>query len=72
VGRKPYVRFDNAHGVESLGGKYVKAPVTFDHWHQTEDDAGRPYPFTTAAQLLDDFWREVKRTMNEKGISNDL
>jgi hypothetical protein len=69
---RPYVRFDNAHGVERPGGKYVKAPVAFDHWHQTEDDAGRPYTFTTATQLLDDFWRQVKRVMNEKGIPNDL
>jgi len=57
---KPYVRFDNAHGVEWLGGKFVKAPVAYDHWHHTEDDEGRPYTFTTATQLLDDFWREVK------------
>jgi hypothetical protein len=28
--------------------------------------------FTTAMQLLDDFWREVKRLMTEKGIPNDL
>jgi hypothetical protein len=69
---KPYVRFDNAHGVEWLGGKFVKAPVAYDHWHQTEDDEGRPYIFTTATQLLDDFWREVKRAMNERGIPNDL
>ena len=62
----------NAHGVESLGGKYVKAPVTYDQWHQSEADAGRPYVFTTASPLLDDFWREVKRAMKEKGILNDL
>jgi hypothetical protein len=71
-GGKPYVRFDNAHGVEWPGGKYVKAPVAYDHWHHTEDDAGRPYIFTTATQLLEDFWREVKRVMNEKGIPNDI
>ncbi len=52
--------------------KFVKAPVAYDHWRQTEEDAGRPYGFTTAAQLLNDFWREVKRTMNERGIPNDL
>jgi hypothetical protein len=23
-------------------------------------------------QLLDDFWREVKRVMDERGIQNDL
>ena len=28
--------------------------------------------FTTAMKLLEDFWREVKRTFDEKDISNDL
>jgi hypothetical protein len=30
------------------------------------------YEFATALQLLHDFWREVKRTLDEKGIPNDL
>jgi len=33
---------------------------------------GRPYKFTSAMQLLDDFWREVKRIFDEKGIPHDL
>lgn len=69
---EPYVRFDNAHAIDRPGGKYVKKSPTFDHWHRTENDPGRPYTFTTAAQLLDDFWSEVKRVMSEKGIPNDL
>ena len=39
---------------------------------RTPKDKGSPYDFTTAARLLDDFWREVKRTLDEKGIRNDL
>jgi hypothetical protein len=35
-------------------------------------DQGRPYNFTTAIQLLDDFWKEVRRMLDEKGIPNDL
>jgi hypothetical protein len=35
-------------------------------------DSGRPYRFETAAKLVDDFWREVKRAMDEKGIPHDL
>ena len=58
--------------IEFTGGKYVKAPAAYDHWHRDERDAGRPYKFTTALQLLDDFWREVKRVMNERGIPNEL
>jgi hypothetical protein len=46
--------------------------AAYDHWHRTEKDRGRPYNFTTAAQLLDDFWKEVKKTLDEKGIRHDL
>jgi hypothetical protein len=69
---KPYVRFDNAHAAPRTGGRFAKDPEAYDHWHRTETDPGRPYAFTTAMQLLDDFWREVKRVMTEKGIPNDL
>jgi hypothetical protein len=68
----PYVRFDNAHAAERPGGRFVKASPAYDHWHRDERDLGRPYKFTTASQLLDDFWSEVKRVMKEKGIPNDL
>jgi hypothetical protein len=69
---EPYVRFDNAHAVERPGGKYVKAPRAYDHWHRRKGDPGRPYMFTTATQLLEDFWKEVKREMAERKIPNDL
>ncbi|MFL5031228.1 MAG: DUF6516 family protein [Xanthobacteraceae bacterium] len=69
---EPYVRFDNAHAVERRGARFAKRPEAYDHWHRTEADRGRPYAFTTATRLLDDFWREVKRVMAEKGIPNDL
>jgi hypothetical protein len=69
---EPYVRFDNAHAIVRPGGKFVKASKAHDHWHRTENDPGRPYVFTTAAQLLDDFWQEVKRVMSERGLPNDL
>jgi hypothetical protein len=69
---EPLVRFDNAHAVARSGGKFAKGPDAHDHWHRTANDRGRPYAFTTAAKLLEDFWREVKRAMNERGIPNDL
>ncbi len=70
MGDRPWVRFDNAHAVRrrSKGRKRI----VYDHWHRTTRDKGRPYEFTTALKLLDDFWREVKRTLDEKGIPNDL
>ena len=71
-GGPPWVRFDNAHAVDEKNRGYRRKRAAYDHWHRTAKDKGRPYTFTTAAQLLDDFWREVKRTFDEKGISHDL
>jgi hypothetical protein len=70
AGGAPWVRFDNAHTVERRGGRSKR--VVHDHWHRTAEDEGRPYAFTTSLKLLDDFWQEVKRTLDEKGIPNDL
>lgn len=72
TGGPPWVRFDNAHRVETRGVRYGTRRATHEHWHRTAKDRGRPYEFTTAIQLLDDFWREIKRTLDEKGIPNDL
>ncbi len=72
AGGPPLVRFDNAHVIEHRGGRFVREPATYDHWHRDETDPGRPYRFTSVSQLLEDFWREVKRVMDEKGIANDL
>jgi hypothetical protein len=69
---EPYLRFDNAHAADRPGGRFVKVSAAYDHWHRDENDPGRPYQFTTAMRLLDDFWAEVKRVMNEKGIPNDI
>jgi hypothetical protein len=69
---EPFVRFDNAHAVVRPGGRFVKASRSFDHWHRTANDPGRPYAFMTATQLLADFWSEVKRVMDEMELPNDL
>lgn len=69
---EPFVRFDNAHAAARPGGRFVRGPKAHDHWHRHESDPGRPYAFTTGTQLLDDFWREVQRAMDERGIPNDL
>jgi hypothetical protein len=71
-GRSPLIRFDNSHAVERPGGRYVRRSRTYDRWHRAESDRGRPYTFTTGLKLLEDFWREVKRVLNERGIPNDL
>jgi Family of unknown function (DUF6516) len=71
-GGSPWVKFDNAHSVGRMRQGFRRKLLAQDHWHRTEKDKGRPYEFTTVSQLLDDFWREVKRTLDEKDIPNDL
>ena len=71
-GGAPWVRFDNAHRVKERGRGHRLKRIAYDHHHRTSKDRGRPYQFSTAMALLDDFWREVKRVLNEKGIPNDL
>ena len=71
-GGAPWVRFDNAHRGSERRRGYRLRQVAYDHWHRTPYDRGSPYTFATAAQLLEDFWREVKRTLDEQGIPNDL
>jgi hypothetical protein len=69
---EPWVRFDNSHSSSERRRGYRQTQVAYDHWHRTPYDRGSPYNFSTAVQLLDDFWREVKRTLDEQGIPNDL
>lgn len=61
--------FDNAHAVPPVGGRYKAKPEAHDHWHRTEKDSGRPYVFTTASQLVEDFLGEVERILGERGVS---
>lgn len=64
--------FDNAHGVAPAGSRFAKRPAEADHWHRTEDDPGRPYPFTDAATLVSDFFAEVERILTERGVPLDV
>jgi hypothetical protein len=64
------VGFDNAHGVAAKGARFRRRAVEQDHWHRTSDDPGRPYGFTTADQLLADFFAEVKSVLSTRGIGD--
>jgi Family of unknown function (DUF6516) len=66
------VGFDNAHGVAPLGSRFRQASGKHDHWHRTQDDPGRPYIFTSADQLLADFFAEVARVLKEHGIGDTV
>ena len=60
--------FDNAHGVPAKGSRFRKPPVEHDHWHRTENDAGRPYRFAGVDQLLADFESKVLRVLDSQGV----
>ncbi len=67
---KRLMGFDNAHSVPAQGSRFNKPSAEHDHWHRAGDDAGRPYAFTTADQLLVDFQTEVERVLSELGIDD--
>ena len=62
------VGFDNAHVVPAKGSRFKPKPRASDHWHRTETDPGRPYQFKDAATLIDDFFDEVEKLLDERGI----
>ncbi|MGO8867395.1 MAG: DUF6516 family protein [Alphaproteobacteria bacterium] len=62
------VGFDNAHGVPAKGSRSKRRQEASDHWHRTENDPGRPYEFKDADTLLQDFFREVRRILSDRGI----
>jgi hypothetical protein len=66
------VGFDNAHDVSATGGRFKRRPAVSDHWHRTETDPGRPYQFTNAETLIDDFFDEVERVLDERGIGTTV
>ncbi len=62
------VGFDNAHGVPAAGARFKQRLTATDHWHRTENDPGWPYDFKDADTLLQDFLREIRRVLAERGI----
>jgi hypothetical protein len=69
---KRLIGFDNAHTVPATGARFKKRSPAADHWHRTETDEGRPYAFISADRLLEDFFREVKRVLDERGLSDTV
>jgi len=66
------VGFDNAHGVSPTGGRFKRKPPASDHWHRTEADPGRPYQFRDVETLIDDFFDEVERVLDERGVGTTV
>ena len=70
---KKILGFDNSHEIKYGSKRGVSPERVFDHWHYDENDEGRPYNYTNAGQLLEDFgvkWTSVlkllRRVNNEQ------
>ncbi|HEY7337419.1 MAG TPA: DUF6516 family protein [Bryobacteraceae bacterium] len=55
------VGFDNAHRAPAGSARRKRQDQASDHWHRTANDPGRPYAFTDAETLIDDFFDEAER-----------
>ncbi len=66
------IGFDNAHGAPAVGLRFKHRSAASDHWHRTENDPGKPYEFSDADALLQDFFREVRRVLGERGIAETV
>lgn len=54
------------------GGRFRARRAAVDHWHRVRGDEGRPYAFRDADTLLADFFREVRRVLGERGLSDEV
>ena len=58
--------FDNAHAIKPRKrGKFKGRIISYDHQHKSTTDRGTPYAFSSAQQLLEDFFNEVTRIVKE-------
>jgi len=58
--------YDNAHAVRPRGGfRYAGSRRPFDHRHRHFGDEGEPYGFQSAWQLLEDFFRDADRILQQ-------
>jgi hypothetical protein len=61
------VGYDNAHPVAVGSGPARKRRTSGDHRHART--TVRPYDYSDAETLLQDFWADVERVLKEEGIS---
>lgn len=57
---------DNAHGVQPRRRGFHTGRLAYDHLHRTVRDKGVPYTFSSAGQLLSDFFTHVDEVIAER------
>jgi len=55
--------YDKAHAIKPRRKKFGAVKTSWDHAHRM--NRVEPYEFESAGQLLEDFWNEVDRFINE-------
>ena len=55
------VGYDNAHSFKPRKGKYGAKKETWDHMHKKMETF--PYEFSSAVELIEDFWNSVEQYM---------
>ncbi len=63
---KRILGYDNAHPTKATDGPGGKKTKSQDHKHRY--DTVRPYKFTDAGTLMEDFWTDVEKLLKEKGV----
>ena len=64
---KRILGYDNAHRVKSpKGSMQAGKVVTYDHRHAHARDKGIPYEFKSVYKLLEDFFADVSRILEEE------
>jgi len=61
------IGYDNAHAVSAGSGPGRHASVAHDHRHR--HGRTRPYAFSDAAALMQDFWNDVDAVLRERGVT---
>ena len=62
---KRILGYDNAHGVDVRSKGFAGRRLGYDHVHRHARDKGVAYEFSSAGQLLTDFFKEVDKVLKE-------
>lgn len=60
------VGFDNAHPVSEKKGVLKVSKTAYDHKHRFRTI--KPYEYSDAVSLLEDFWKEVESVLKEREV----
>ena len=61
------VGYDNAHSISTGSGPGRQRSGAHDHRHRHR--RARPYAFSDAATLMQDFWNDVDAVLRERGVT---